>query len=132
MRPPERRPALPNEHVGSIVKASRTAVAGLVLVLATAPALAGCAGKNTSQAGASGSPSASPSPLAPKDALAASFKQLGQTSFSGTIKDGDTTGEATIDGAHQGARMSVTMAVSGVTIKTGITSVGGRSEEHTS
>ena len=98
-------------------------MAGLVLVLAAAPALAGCAGK-ASRTTASGSPSASPSPLSPKDTLAASFKQLGQTSYSATVKDGDTTGEATVDSGHQSARVSITMATSGVSIKLGTTAVG--------
>lgn len=98
-------------------------MAGLILVLATAPALAGCAG-TASRTTASGSPSASPSPLSPKDALAASFKQLGQTSYSAAVKDGDTTGEATVDSGHQSARVSITMATSGVSIKLGTTAVG--------
>lgn len=79
----------------STVKNRRMAVAGLAGLAALAFAVAGCGqAKNDNS-----SPSSSPTPASPKDALIASVQELQKTSFKFTIKDAESTGDGVVDPA---------------------------------
>jgi hypothetical protein len=111
------------------VKIRRLAAAGIVLLVPAALVLGGCGssskGSTTgggTKAGAAASPS--PSPLAPKDALAASVKQLTATTYDMNITSQEMTGNGSADPAGKKAAISASGTVEGMKIKMDIVAIG--------
>jgi hypothetical protein len=102
----------------------RAAIAG-VAVFAAAGLIAGCASKNGTNAAASPTAKASPSPtLAPKEALLASIKPLTTTSYKYTIKSADFSGNGAADPANKLVSLTATGTQDNTTIKLDFIAVG--------
>jgi hypothetical protein len=100
-------------------------MAGVAMFATVGLALTGCGSTGTGgNAAKPSTPSPTPTLAAPKDALVAAIKQLGQISYAFTVKQATVSGQGKADPAAKTAAVSIAASVSGVNAKSSFVSFG--------
>ncbi|MCW2642840.1 MAG: hypothetical protein JWP76_5146 [Dactylosporangium sp.] len=103
----------------------RFGVVGVAMFATVGIALTGCSSTGAGgNAAKPSTPSPTPTLAAPKDTLVTAIKQLGQTSYTFTVKQATVSGQGKADPAAKAAQVSIAASTSGVSAKMSIVSLG--------